>query len=127
MIACAAYGHTPPQKVHAAATACRERIADHAALDASLEAGALSRMARFRLARPAHADLSNILARSAEQSGAEGRRRDAAILVAAMRQVAAGPQGPLTRERRELRRGLRGFHIRYAPSTPAVARVRRPV
>lgn len=84
-------------------------------------------MARFRLARPAQIDLANILATSAERWGAEGRHRYAAILVSAMRQVAAEPEGPLTKRRPDLRSGLRSFHIRHAPSTPATARVRRPV
>ena len=84
-------------------------------------------MVRFRLARPAQIDLSNILATSAERWGAEGRRRYAAILVAAMRQVAAGPDGPLAKKRPELRSGLRSFHIRHARSTAATPKVRRPV
>jgi len=58
--------------------------------------------------------------------GAEGRQRYAAILVAAMRQVAAEPEGAFTKKRPDLRSGLRSFHIRYARSTPA-AKVRRPV
>ena len=83
-------------------------------------------MARFRLARPAQIDLANILVTSGERWGAEGRQRYAAILVAAMRQVAADPEGPLTRTRPDLRSGLRSFHIRYARCPPA-AKVRRPV
>jgi len=50
-------------------------------------------MARFRLSRPAQADLAGILATSAERWGLEGRRRYAAILAAAMRKVAADPEG----------------------------------
>jgi toxin ParE1/3/4 len=83
-------------------------------------------MARFRLARPAQIDLTRILATSAERWGAEGRQRYATMLVAAMRQVAAEPEGPLTKKRPELRSGLRSFHVRYACSTPAAAKVRRP-
>jgi toxin ParE1/3/4 len=83
-------------------------------------------MARFRLARPAQIDLANIVATSGERWGAEGRQRYAAILVAAMRQVAAEPEGSLTKRRPDLRSGLRSFHIRYARGTPA-AKVRRPV
>lgn len=84
-------------------------------------------MARFRLARPAQIDLAGILATSAERWGAEGRQRYAAILVAAMRQVAAGPDGPLTRKRPELRSGLRSFHIRHVRRAAATPKVRRPV
>jgi plasmid stabilization system protein ParE len=54
-------------------------------------------MTRFRLARPAQADLKQILATSAERWGDESRRRYAAMLVAAMRHVAADPEGAVTR------------------------------
>lgn len=84
-------------------------------------------MARFRLARPAQIDLANILATSAERWGAGGQHRYAAILVTAMRQVAAEPESPLTKKRHELRSGLRSFHIRHARSAPATAKIRRPV
>lgn len=84
-------------------------------------------MARFRLARPAQVDLANILATSAERWGAEGRQRYAAVLVAAMRQVAAEPEGLPTRRRPELRAGLRSSHIRYARRGAEAAKVRRPV
>lgn len=84
-------------------------------------------MARFRLARPAQLDLANIPTTSAERWGAEGRRRYAAILAAAMRQVAAEPDGPLTRKRPELRAGLRSFHVGYARHPAEAAKVKRPV
>jgi toxin ParE1/3/4 len=84
-------------------------------------------MARFRLARPALIDLANILATSAERWGADSRRRYAAVLAAAMRQVADEPAGPLTRKRPELRSGgIRSFHVRYARRSQG-AKVRRPV
>jgi toxin ParE1/3/4 len=84
-------------------------------------------MARFRLARPAQIDLANILATSAERWGVEGRQRYAAVLVAAMRQVAAEPEGPLTRKRPELRSDVRSFHVRYARRPAQATEVRRPV
>jgi len=84
-------------------------------------------MARFRLARPAQVDLANILSTSAERWGAEGQHRYAAVLAAAMRQVAAEPDGPLTRKRPEIRAGIRSFHIRHARHSAEAARVRRPV
>jgi toxin ParE1/3/4 len=84
-------------------------------------------MARFRLARPAQIDLANILATSTERWGAEGRQRYAALLVAAMRQVATEPEGLLTKARAELRPGIRSFHVRYARGSTEAARVRRPV
>ncbi|MGC4081558.1 MAG: type II toxin-antitoxin system RelE/ParE family toxin [Vicinamibacterales bacterium] len=84
-------------------------------------------MARFRLARPAQIDLANILATSAERWGSDGRQRYAAVLAGAMRQVADDPEGPLTKERPELRSGIRSFHVRHARRPAAAARVRRPV
>ena len=84
-------------------------------------------MARFRLARPAQIDLANILATSAERWGAEGRQRYAAVLAAAMRQVADQPEGPLTKKRPGLRSGIRSFHVRYTRRSAEEARVRRPV
>ena len=84
-------------------------------------------MARFRLARPAQIDLANILTTSTERWGAEGRQRYAALLVAAMRQVAAEPEGLVTKARAELRPGIRSFHVRYARGSTEPARVRRPV
>ena len=83
-------------------------------------------MARFRLARPAQVDLVNILATSAERWGAEGRQRYAAVLAAAMRQVADQPEGPLTKKRPELRSGIRSFHVRFTRRSGEDAMVRRP-
>jgi toxin ParE1/3/4 len=86
-------------------------------------------MARFRLSLLARADLAQILATSAERWGIEGRRRYAAVLAAGMRKVAAEPEGPTTRQRVELSRGIRSFHLRNASAdeTQAQAQVRRPV
>lgn len=84
-------------------------------------------MARFRLSLLARADLAQILAVSAEQWGTEGGRRYAAVLAAGMRKVAAEPDGPTTRDRTELSRGIRSFHLRNARAGDAVAKVRKPV
>lgn len=84
-------------------------------------------MARFRLARPAQLDLGSILATSAERWGTDGQQRYAAVLADAMRQVADEPQGPLTKNRTELRSGIRSFHVRHARRSAASAKVRRPV
>lgn len=84
-------------------------------------------MARFRLSRPAQADLTDILATSAERWGIEGRRRYAAILTTAIRKVAADPENPATRDRAELVPGIRSFHIRHARSDDSELKVRRPV
>jgi len=84
-------------------------------------------MARFRLSRPAQADLVRILATSAERWGNEARKGYAAILASAMRKVAADPEGPLTRGRGELDAGIRSFHIRHARSENHKAKVKEPV
>ncbi len=84
-------------------------------------------MARYRIARPARADLAHILATSAELWGDEGRRRYAALLAAAMRQAAADPDSRMTRERDELLRGLRSLHLRHVRGGDPSARVKQPV
>ena len=84
-------------------------------------------MVRFRLSRPARADLAHILATSAERWGIEGRYRYAAVLATAMRKVAADPEGPVTRDRAELLPGIRSFHLRHARNDNVEAKVARPV
>jgi toxin ParE1/3/4 len=84
-------------------------------------------MARYRLSPLAEADLIGILAASSRQWGADGRRRYAALLAAAMRKIAAEPEGIATRSREELRPGIRSFHLRHARSADSTGRVRRPV
>jgi toxin ParE1/3/4 len=84
-------------------------------------------MARFRLSLLAQADLAQILATSVEGWGIEGKRRYAAIVAAGMRKVAAEPEGPTTRDRVELSRGIRSFHLRHVRVGDAQAKVRRPV
>jgi toxin ParE1/3/4 len=44
-----------------------------------------------------------------------------------MREVAAEPAGPATRDRADLRLGIRSFHLRYARSDNPGGRIRRPV
>ena len=70
-------------------------------------------MARFRLSAPAKADLRNILAKSLERWGPEGRARYAALLAESLRSLAAHPTGPTTRTRDELLPGVRSFHVRH--------------
>jgi toxin ParE1/3/4 len=84
-------------------------------------------MAHFRLSRLARADLAHILATSVERWGIEGKRRYTAVLATGMRKVAAEPDGPATRDRVELSRGIRSFHLRNAPAGKTEAQVRRPV
>jgi toxin ParE1/3/4 len=84
-------------------------------------------MARFRLSSLARADIAQILAVSAERWGPEGRRRYAALLAAAMRKVAAEPDGATTRDRGALSRGVRSFHLRHTRVGTNETRVRQPV
>src|SRR4029453_5626571 len=84
-------------------------------------------MARFRLSRFAEADLAYILATSEERWGTEARRPYAALLAAAMRKAAGDPEGPTTRDRRQLSPGLRSFHARHARGDEPKAKVKRPV
>jgi toxin ParE1/3/4 len=84
-------------------------------------------MARFRLSRPAQMDLVNIFATGTKQWGVEAERRYATTLAAAMRQVAAEPEGRVTRGRDELLPGIRSFHLRHARVDDPGSRVRRPV
>lgn len=84
-------------------------------------------MARFRLSSLARVDLAQILALSAARWGPEARRRYSALLAAAMRNVAAEPEGATTRDRAELSRGIRSFHLRHVRFGEREARVGRPV
>src|SRR5881296_2281082 len=84
-------------------------------------------VAGFRLAQPAQLDLAGILSTSAERWGAEGRRRYAAILAAAMRKIAADPEGLLRQLRDEFLPGLRSFHIHTRASISPRMNVKRPV
>jgi toxin ParE1/3/4 len=83
-------------------------------------------MARFRLSRLARADLVRILAASGERWGTEGRRRYAAMIAMAMRQVASDPNGVATQNRSEILRGVRSFHIRHARADDLAPTVKRP-
>jgi toxin ParE1/3/4 len=84
-------------------------------------------MTRYRLSLLAEADIRNILTTSRREWGAEGRRRYAALLAAAMRKMAAEPDGPATRDRAELRPGVRSCHLRHARGGDTSGSVRRPV
>jgi|SRR5271166_3555961 len=79
-------------------------------------------MARYRLSEPAKADIGVILRRSEELYGKQGR-----ILTAAMRRVAADPQGHSTVDRAELDPGIRSFHIRHSRDESREAPVTNPV
>lgn len=71
-------------------------------------------MARYRLTKSAKADVRSILRTSEERHGRAARLRYAALLLAAMRRVAADPQGLSTLDRSDVRPDLRSFHIRHS-------------
>jgi toxin ParE1/3/4 len=84
-------------------------------------------MARFRLSILARADVREILSRSEERWGSEGRRRYAAALIATMRAAASDPEGPLTRSRSDLMSGIRSLHLRHLRAKTGEATVGSPV
>ena len=84
-------------------------------------------VAHWRLSEVAEADLADILAISRERWGIDGRRRYAALVVAALRMVAANPEGPGTRVRADLLAGLRSLHLRHARAAAPKPMAQRPV
>jgi len=84
-------------------------------------------VAGFRLSKLAEADLARLLATSAERWGPAGRRRYSNLLRAAMIALADAPESSMTRDRRNLARGLRSFHLRHVRSDDPDATVGRPV
>ncbi len=84
-------------------------------------------MARYRLSEPAKADIAAILRRSEELHGKAARIRYRACLTAAMRRVAAFPDGRSTEDRAELVPGIRSFHIRHSRDESREVPVANPV
>ncbi len=84
-------------------------------------------MARYRLSGPAKADISAILRTSETQHGSGARTRYRGLLTAAMRRIAADPQGRTTTDRSELLAGLRSLHIRHSRNESREAPVGEPV
>lgn len=83
-------------------------------------------MARYRLSEPAKADIASILRTSEERHGLAARVRYRALLTAAMRRVAADPEGHSTADRTELLPGIRSFHIRHSRNESREAPVASP-
>lgn len=71
-------------------------------------------MATFRLAASAKADILAILAWTDDHFGDLARRRYEALLVAALRDIAADPQRPGTIARPELGPSVRSYHLRHS-------------
>jgi toxin ParE1/3/4 len=84
-------------------------------------------VARFRLSEPAKTDIAAVLRTSETMHGAEARLRYRTLLTAAMRRIAADPQGPLSVDRGELFAGVRSYHIRHSRSDSLAAPVGDPV
>jgi len=76
---------------------------------------------RFRLSGPAQADIAAVLRTSEARFGPQGRIRYHALLVAAVRRVAADPEGVPTVDRAELGAGIRSYHSRHASREAPVA------
>lgn len=49
------------------------------------------------------------------------------MIAMAMRQVASDPDGVATRNRSEIQRGIRSFHIRHVRADDLAPKVKRPV
>jgi toxin ParE1/3/4 len=84
-------------------------------------------VAQYRLSEPAKADIGAILQRSEELYGKEARTRYRACLSAAMRRVAAEPEGLSTIDQAALFPGVRSFHIRHSRNESREAPVENPV
>jgi toxin ParE1/3/4 len=87
----------------------------------------LKRGARYRLSDPAKADIASVLRTSEAMHGAEARIRYRGLLTAALRRIAADPQGLSTLDRSELCAGLRSLHVRHSRSESREAPVGDPV
>ena len=83
-------------------------------------------MARYRLSDPAKADVAAILRRSEGTHGKGARIRYRACLTAAMRRVAADPEGRSTLDHGELDPGIRSFHTRHSRDESSEAPVANP-
>jgi toxin ParE1/3/4 len=84
-------------------------------------------MGRYHLSKPAKADIVAILRRSESVHGTQARIRYRALLTAAMRHVAADPDGPMSADCGELLTGARSLHIRRCRDQSREARVANPV
>jgi len=82
---------------------------------------------KLRLTRRARADLAAVLRQSREQFGPEAQRHYERLLNAAMRDLAADPERPGSRDEASASEGLRFYHSRHtARRSPVAERVGRP-
>ena len=84
-------------------------------------------MSRYRLSDPARADIAMVLRTSETIHGVEARIRYRALLTAAMRRIAAHPEGLSTLDRSEVWDGVRSFHIRHSRIESGETPVSNPV
>ena len=84
-------------------------------------------MARYRLSEPAKIDIAAILRTSEDLHGKEARIRYRACLTAAIRRVAADPEGRSTADRSELAPDIRSFHVRHSRDESREVPVANPV
>ncbi len=84
-------------------------------------------MTRYRLSGPAKADIASALRTSEAVHGTEARIRYRALLTAALRRIAADPEGILTVDRSEVFGGIRSLHIRHCRGESKEASVGDPV
>ena len=82
---------------------------------------------RYRLSKPAKADIASILRTSEALHGREARIRYRSVLTAALRRIARDPAGTSTRDEHDLMPGVRSFHIRHSRAESRDARVGAPV
>ena len=84
-------------------------------------------MARYQLSEPAGADVAATLRNSEDLHGKQASIRYRACLTAAMRRVAADPNGRSTVDRSELGPGMRSFHSRHSRNQSRETPVANPV
>jgi toxin ParE1/3/4 len=68
----------------------------------------------YRLSAPAEADIIDLLVYTHERFGDVARQRYEALLVAALRDIAADPQRPGSVARSELGLAVRSYHLRHS-------------
>ncbi len=83
-------------------------------------------MRRLRLSRPAEADIATILSWSQAQFGKVAAERYAALIAAALRDVALDPARVGAEERPELGAGLMSYHLFFSRKSAARGAVRMP-
>ena len=84
-------------------------------------------MSLYRLSETAKADIAMVLRTSETVHGVEARIRYRALLTAAMRRIAAYPEGLSTLDRSEVSDGVRSFHIRHSRVESGETPVSNPV